>query len=237
MPRHVGFQSARRERSRRDRAAHGARDRSRQNVSIRAPGTFPARLQAMPAEIELVFQSARRERSRRDAMPAHEAADGLFQSARRERSRRDSNGVKAQLRCHSVSIRAPGTFPARRVAHGCMHAVELFQSARRERSRRDAGQATDQPGGMSFNPRAGNVPGATNQTDCTERSSNCFNPRAGNVPGATCPVCTASAKIVSIRAPGTFPARRLIRPNDHLSKMFQSARRERSRRDVHLTDG
>jgi len=65
-----------------------------------------------------------------------------FQSARRERSRRDA---------------AVGVYVWR---------MGMFQSARRERSRRDIGFLFLYNGTTSFNPRAGNVPGATGGTSC-----------------------------------------------------------------------
>ena len=59
-----------------------------------------------------------------------------------------------------------------------------------------------------------------------------FNPRAGNVPGATRADALRSERVqVSIRAPGTFPARLMTDLAVAIVELFQSARRERSRRD------
>ena len=74
--------------------------RTDERVSIRAPGTFPAR-RARPSQINLLemFQSARRERSRRDLFNQAQPAQLVgFQSARRERSRRDSPRISCPTR-------------------------------------------------------------------------------------------------------------------------------------------
>jgi len=118
--------------------------------------------------------------------------------------------VRRQRRLVDVSIRAPGTFPARLSELAGAHDFEnvSIRAPGTFPARLVGG------GGIcstisGFNPRAGNVPGATASVEVTNEGRGCFNPRAGNVPGAT--------------------PRAIGRAQLHL---FQSARRERSRRDL-----